>query len=175
MYNVYYADTDLFYTLLLTSLLHKETRWQAGGGGGGSYLLRKRNLWWNEWFIHPSGILFLPGLHSHTCSGNKSRWDLPDPQQNNFRKVFPCALWGHSRPFELKRKHAVSPHLPALISWQTALSTHSLCVGGRSMMMRLLAALAQASGEELACYQTVQFVFETARWRTPSRIGDISH
>lgn len=96
--NMYYDDTDSFCTLLLTSRLHKQTRWQAGG----SYLPRKRNLRRNKWFIHPSGILFLPGLHPHTCSGNKSRWDLHDPQHDNFSKVSPRALWGHFTSFRIK-------------------------------------------------------------------------
>lgn len=39
-------------------------------------------------------------------------------------------------------------------------------VGGRSMMMSLLAAFEQNSCVELACYRTVQFIFGTARWRT---------
>lgn len=71
-----------------------------------------------------------------------------------------------------------------VVSLNSSISSHdklfsppsnSLCVGGRSMMMSLLAALEQASCVELACYQTVLFIFGTQRWRTSWSIIDLFH
>ncbi len=112
-----------------------------------------------------------------------SAYDCLWRRNNNFGTVSPCVLSllaflkSH---FMSHRKQWTSwfpLNSPSLIPWQTAPPppSNSVCVGGRSMMMSLLAALEQASCVELACYQTVQYIFGTARWRTSWSTIDLFH
>lgn len=81
-------------------------------------------------------------------------------------------LWRH---FISRKQRAGSfPSIPQSYL-MTNSSTSSVSVGRRSETMSLLASLEQASCVELACYQAVQYIFGTARWRTTRSVIDLLH
>lgn len=151
----------------------------------------KHNMQWNQWIIHLWAILFLipcflwgsPSTHMMVKESALGLciWLSVATEQQLWHCFLPVCFFlpflkSHFMSYRKQWTSGCPLNSPAS-SHDKLLSppSNSPCVGGRSMMMSLLAALEQASCVELACYQTVQYIFGTARWRTSWSIIDLFH